>query len=476
IRLDADRRNRGRRARSGAGRERHAGVLCDSAHAQFADGLPGCPHRNGSPAPGHGHSQPSAGGGSGSTDFEYRDDGSSHRVVHGQPPVDDAAAGFVRGGRAAPGYGWHLRGDCVFRCAAHPGTGYPARLGGAEPRYYVAHVGTGTDPRPDRQRAGHRRRAGADAGHARAAVPHQSDRSRDLHNRSVAVGCGSVSRQLHSSAAGRTHRSGARLAGGIIGVWMTPRRCAAGWKPGKRPARNSKPFVVERFGKPTTSRCWPRWKALSIMRCEPCRPAHPRAWWRCSGGWRSSADDRSLRSRAATAGVLRSPRLAVLLHRWDCRPEVGRTTRDTRLDVDLTLLTGFGSEDTFIDALLGVYPGRVDDARELARRYRVLLLSAPGGIGMDISLGALAFEESVVSRATGFSFSPGVEIRTCSAEDLVVLKLFAARPLDIRDAEGVVIRQGDDLDWRYIEDQLRPLAEVKQEPEILRTLSRLRRL
>src|ERR1035438_10392443 len=83
---------------------------------------------------------------------------------------------------------------------------------------------------------------------------------------------------------------------------------------------------------------------------------------------------------------------------------------------------------------------------------------------------------SMNSRGGSPAFSPGVEIRTCSAEDLVVLKLFAARPLDIRDAEGVVIRQGDDLDWRYIEDQLRPLAEVKQEPEILRTLSRLRRL
>lgn len=63
-----------------------------------------------------------------------------------------------------------------------------------------------------------------------------------------------------------------------------------------------------------------------------------------------------------------------------------------------------------------------------------------------------------------------------SAEDLVVLKLFASRPLDIRDAEGVVIRHGDHLDWRYIEDQLIPLAEVKQEPEMLRHLSRLRRL
>jgi hypothetical protein len=94
---------------------------------------------------------------------------------------------------------------------------------------------------------------------------------------------------------------------------------------------------------------------------------------------------------------------------------------------------------------------------------------------VDVSLGALAFEESVVSRATGFSFSPDVEIRTCSAEDLIILKLFASRPLDIRDVEGVVIRQGDHLDWRYIEEQLHPLAEVKQDPEILRNLSRLRR-
>jgi hypothetical protein len=57
----------------------------------------------------------------------------------------------------------------------------------------------------------------------------------------------------------------------------------------------------------------------------------------------------------------------------------------------------------------------------------------------------------------------------------VVLKLFASRPLDLHDAEGVVLRHGDCLDWRYIEEQLRPLAEAKQDPEILQTLSRLRR-
>ena len=59
----------------------------------------------------------------------------------------------------------------------------------------------------------------------------------------------------------------------------------------------------------------------------------------------------------------------------------------------------------------------------------------------------------------------------CPAVPLInYLKLFASRPLDIRDAEGVVIRDKDQLDWSYIEDQLRPLVEVKAEPEILETL------
>jgi hypothetical protein len=52
------------------------------------------------------------------------------------------------------------------------------------------------------------------------------------------------------------------------------------------------------------------------------------------------------------------------------------------------------------------------------------------------------------------------------------MKLRASRPLDIRDAEGVAIRNRRQLDWQYIEEQLRPLAEVKQEPAILKMLAR----
>jgi hypothetical protein len=146
------------------------------------------------------------------------------------------------------------------------------------------------------------------------------------------------------------------------------------------------------------------------------------------------------------------------------------------LDVDLTVLAGFGGEGEYIDALLAAYPARLNDAADFARRHRVVLLRTPDGVGLDVSLGALTFEELVIRRATLFSFGPGLDIRTCSAEDLIVLKLFASRPLDIRDAEGVAVRQKGRLDWPYIENQLRPLAEIKDDPSLLSTLVRLREL
>ena len=149
-----------------------------------------------------------------------------------------------------------------------------------------------------------------------------------------------------------------------------------------------------------------------------------------------------------------------------------RVTRDA----DLTVLAGFGHEERIIDPLLEKYAARISDARAYAFRHRGLLLSAPGGAGIDVLLGALPYEEHLIERATLFTVAHGVELRTCSAEDLIVLKLFAGRALDIRDTEGVALRNGDQLDWSYIETQLRPLAEIKEDPEILRRLARLREL
>jgi len=144
------------------------------------------------------------------------------------------------------------------------------------------------------------------------------------------------------------------------------------------------------------------------------------------------------------------------------------------IDVDVTLLTGFGREETFIREILCWYAPRVTNADDFALAHRVLLVQAASGVGIDIALGGMPFEEAAVRRATPYEFSAGISLRTASAEDLIVMKAFAARPKDWIDVEGIVIRQGDRLDWSLIDAELRPLVELKGEPEILNRLSQIR--
>jgi hypothetical protein len=98
-----------------------------------------------------------------------------------------------------------------------------------------------------------------------------------------------------------------------------------------------------------------------------------------------------------------------------------RVTRD----LDVTVFTGFGNEVPVVDGLLAAYAGRRPDARDFALRHRVLLLSISGNIAVDVALGALAFEREMVARSVVVEFQPGVALRICSAEDLMVLKAFA---------------------------------------------------
>jgi hypothetical protein len=132
-------------------------------------------------------------------------------------------------------------------------------------------------------------------------------------------------------------------------------------------------------------------------------------------------------------------------------------------DVDVTVITGFGTEEPFIDTLLGGLAGRIPDARAFALKHRTLLASAPNGVPVDIALGAMPFEERSVDRASAFAIGPGQSVTTCSAEDLIVHKAFAGRDKDWLDVAGIVTRQGSHLDRRIIWDELLPLLELKDD-------------
>ena len=144
-------------------------------------------------------------------------------------------------------------------------------------------------------------------------------------------------------------------------------------------------------------------------------------------------------------------------------------------DIDMTLITRFEHEEAYIEILLGRFESRVPDAPEFALRNRVALLSASNGVPIDVALGGIPFEESALKRATFFEFAPGAVLRTCSAEDLIVLKAFADRLQDWLDVEGILIRQGGKLDWEYVLRHLGPLCDLKESLGIVTRLTALHR-
>jgi len=156
----------------------------------------------------------------------------------------------------------------------------------------------------------------------------------------------------------------------------------------------------------------------------------------------------------------------IALQRWG-------EARET-VDVDLTLLTGFGAEAPFIARLTRVFRARIDDASAFALANRVLLLRTATGVGLDVALGGLPFEARAIERSSTFRYPLDVHLRTCSAEDLIVLKAFADRPRDWADIEGILIRQTGSLDWGMVRDELAPLLELKESPESLDRLEQLR--
>lgn len=101
------------------------------------------------------------------------------------------------------------------------------------------------------------------------------------------------------------------------------------------------------------------------------------------------------------------------------------------------------------------YQARTENPQAFALRNRVLLL-VQDAVGINVALAAIPFEERAIERSSSFEFLPHKSLRTCSAEDSIVYKAFADRPRDWVDIEGIVVRQGSDLDVQLIEKELGP--------------------
>lgn len=138
----------------------------------------------------------------------------------------------------------------------------------------------------------------------------------------------------------------------------------------------------------------------------------------------------------------------------------------TTLDVDVTVMTDFGDEAAVINRIIPLFQQRVADAVDFALQSRVLLLKTDQGIGIDISLGALPFESRMIDRSSVWKIDVERDLRTCSAEDLIVQKVFASRDQDWLDVQRTIDRQSANaLNVELILAELEPLLKLKDDQD-----------
>jgi len=142
-------------------------------------------------------------------------------------------------------------------------------------------------------------------------------------------------------------------------------------------------------------------------------------------------------------------------------------------DADLTVFTGMGDESHYVDQLLAAFASRIEDARDFAFKHRVLLLRATNAIPLDITLGALPFEDKAVASARDEEIVTGVRLRLAPPGALVVFKVFAGRPQDWLDVEGIVVKSGRLIDWQEVRADLATLLELKGDTSALGHLEEL---
>lgn len=136
-------------------------------------------------------------------------------------------------------------------------------------------------------------------------------------------------------------------------------------------------------------------------------------------------------------------------------------------DVDATVLVDFKEEAAVLDLLLSRFGSRDPDPVRRAELGRLALLRASNGVDLDISFAAFPFELEVLQRASDWQVTPDIALRTCSAEDLVLYKLVAARLIDLHDVQSVVSRMGARLDVDRVRLWGGRFAEILEKPELL---------
>ena len=141
-------------------------------------------------------------------------------------------------------------------------------------------------------------------------------------------------------------------------------------------------------------------------------------------------------------------------------------------DIDVVIWT---DDDRWTELVASAAPFSITprraDVLEFAHRTRVLLLAHSSGVPLDVSCGALPFEQELVERSKPFDLG-SVAVQVATPEHLLIMKAIANRPRDRADIESL-LRAFPELDAAGARRVVKEFATALEAPELLSDFDRL---
>jgi hypothetical protein len=131
------------------------------------------------------------------------------------------------------------------------------------------------------------------------------------------------------------------------------------------------------------------------------------------------------------------------------------------VDVDMILGTDIDSALRLAENLeITKFKPLFDDVATIVQQAFILpLRHRQTNVKVDLAIGMSGFEQQAIARAQVMD-AAGTKVRVATSEDLLVMKVLAGRPQDEQDLQGLVIAQGDRLDWPYCLNVAEKLGEA----------------